>query len=292
MKKKWSIAIVKHLVGVICLLLIFQSPIIGRWRSDFGALIVQAATFEDINQSSVFIKQLDPSSYSGTCTLASNVMMLRRYSMMRGDSDWSNITESAARSTLWVENVGQRWNYTYKNINVSFQNAAGDKKAQLIKLLSTSPEGVVIYNGIHAVLITDYTGGEFYCADPLPSKPNGRISFSQAYSFNGSVNSASKFCYVVSPPIDLTPSRPTDTTPPSISNIRVTDLNRDGYTVTCDVSDNVGIDRVLFPTWHEGQGGGDAKWLQGSINGNTASVRVNVSDWDNFAGFYLTHVYE
>lgn len=87
------------------------------------------------------------------------------------------------------------------------------------------------------------------------------------------------------------PTPPADTTPPSISNIRVTDLNRDGYTVTCDVSDNVGIDRVLFPTWHEGQGGGDAKWLQGSVNGNTASVRVNVSDWDNFEGLYHTHVY-
>lgn len=32
-----------------------------------------------------------------------------------------------------------------------------------------------------------------------------------------------------------------DTIPPTISDVRVTDITRDGYTVTCNVSDNTGI---------------------------------------------------
>ena len=82
-----------------------------------------------------------------------------------------------------------------------------------------------------------------------------------------------------------------DTIPPVVSNIRVSDINRDGYTVTCDVSNNSGIKEVKFPTWFQNQQGSDAKWLQGTVNGNTASVRVNINDWGGMEGYYHTHVY-
>lgn len=84
-----------------------------------------------------------------------------------------------------------------------------------------------------------------------------------------------------------------DTEKPVISNVQITDVNKDGYTVTCTVTDNVGIDRVEFPTWNAGQSGGgkDATWLRGTINGNTASVRVNVRDWNNYEGDYHSDIY-
>ena len=57
-----------------------------------------AATVEEINQDEVFLKQ----ERSGTCTLASTAMMLRRTAMLRGDQDWSSITEASCREAFWI----------------------------------------------------------------------------------------------------------------------------------------------------------------------------------------------
>jgi len=81
---------------------------------------------------------------------------------------------------------------------------------------------------------------------------------------------------------------------PTISNIRVTDINKDGYTVTCNVADNIGVAKVSFPSWntdiHRGE---DANWLTGTISGNTASIRVNISSLKSGTrqGNYMTHIY-
>lgn len=82
-----------------------------------------------------------------------------------------------------------------------------------------------------------------------------------------------------------------DTIPPTISDVRVTDITRDGYTVTCNVSDNTGIREVKFPTWYQTQGGGEARWVQGVVNGNTASARININEWGGMEGVYHTHIY-
>ena len=85
-----------------------------------------------------------------------------------------------------------------------------------------------------------------------------------------------------------------DTTAPQISNIKVSDVNRDGYTVTCTVSDNVGVTKVLFPSWNVNKHTGyDAVWLSGTISGNTASCRVNIIGLKSglVEGTYLTHIY-
>ena len=85
-----------------------------------------------------------------------------------------------------------------------------------------------------------------------------------------------------------------DTVKPVISNIRVTDITRDGYTVTCDVSDNVGVTKVQFPSWNTDMHiGDDAKWLTGTISGNTATCRVNIIDLKSglVEGHYMTHIY-
>lgn len=88
--------------------------------------------------------------------------------------------------------------------------------------------------------------------------------------------------------------RQADTQPPSISNIRVTDVTADGYTVVCDVSDNVGVTKAEFPSWNiDINRGEDANWIQGSVSGNTVSARISLSSLKSGAveGNYLTDIY-
>ena len=85
---------------------------------------------------------------------------------------------------------------------------------------------------------------------------------------------------------------------PIISNITVSNVSSQGYTVNCEVTDNVGVNRVQFPTWTEYGGQDDIlpEWPQspeasGIINGNKVSFRVNTSSHNNETGTYITHIY-
>lgn len=82
-----------------------------------------------------------------------------------------------------------------------------------------------------------------------------------------------------------------DTEKPVVRNARITDVTKDGYTVICDVSDNVGVTRVTFPTWTDADWQDDIVWKDGTISNGTATFRVNISDHGNQYGKYLTYVY-
>lgn len=82
-----------------------------------------------------------------------------------------------------------------------------------------------------------------------------------------------------------------DTAPPSLSNPQITDVNASGFTVSCNVSDNEGVARVLFPTWTTADGQDDIIWHEGWVNGNIAGCRVNFSDHKNSRGEYAVHIY-
>ena len=82
-----------------------------------------------------------------------------------------------------------------------------------------------------------------------------------------------------------------DGVPPVVSNVRITDLSTSGYTVTCDVSDNIGVARVAFPTWTNEDWQDDIVWQDGTLSDGTASFRVNISDHSNQFGKYFTYVY-
>ena len=180
---------------------------------------IQAATFEEVNASNVFLKQ----EGNSTCTLSATAMMLRRTSMLRGDTNWYNITESAIKSTAWSSS-GLKWNFTYNGISVAHSSISGteaSKKQQLISLLSAHPEGIVLYyhssSKQHAVLLTDYTNGIFYCADPYGGKPSGRIPLSQCLYVT--VANANYYWYVTSPDVSFSPSFPPANATISKSNI-------------------------------------------------------------------------
>ena len=69
-----------------------------------------------------------------------------------------------------------------------------------------------------------------------------------------------------------------DSQSPVISNVKVSEISSQGYTVTCDVTDNAGLSSVQFPTWSHTNGQDDLTWHEGTISGNKVTCRINVSD--------------
>lgn len=91
-----------------------------------------------------------------------------------------------------------------------------------------------------------------------------------------------------------------DTELPVISNVQVTNVTTEGYDVSCTVTDNAGVNRVVFPTWTVLNDQDDiaAEWwdvnhtaTRGTRNGNTWTFHVNIADHNNERGAYLTHIY-
>jgi hypothetical protein len=165
-----------------------------------------AATREEIDQPQVFVKQ----EGSGTCTLASVTMMLRRTAMLRGDQDWDTITFASCRAAFWISGCGLPYNFEYDGMQVSKANLPGGEANRqiLIDLLAEHPEGIVLHAaGVpHAVLLTDYTDGVFYCSDPAENKPQDRIPITEAYGTR--IENSYAYWYVTYPSVALEMSAP------------------------------------------------------------------------------------
>lgn len=89
-----------------------------------------------------------------------------------------------------------------------------------------------------------------------------------------------------------------DTSAPVIRDVKISNVNPRGYTVSCTVTDNKGVDRVQFPTWTEKNGQDDIQrnWdvssaARGTKSGNTYTFNVFISDHNNETGKYITHIY-
>lgn len=149
---------------------------------------VKAATYDDINAKEVFIKQ----KMVDSCTLCSAAMMIRRALIMKGDPNWASYTESKVATKAWSD--GLFWNFEVNGIKVtrdSLSGTAAQKKSYLINMLNQHPEGIVLYYSgdkpqPHAVLLTEYTNGKFYCAEPWGGKPEGVIPLSDAIAVTAS----------------------------------------------------------------------------------------------------------
>lgn len=155
-----------------------------------------AVTFQELNDQAVFLKQ----SQSRVCTLTACAMMVRRTAMLMGDTDWQLITEQSIRKDAWSEGVGLKWDFTTYGITVAHKTLRS--KDELAGMLDEHPEGIVIYNAQkpHAVLVTDYTDGVFYCSDPSNDMPTGRYPIAQA---SITVESAARCWYVKQPAVTV-----------------------------------------------------------------------------------------
>lgn len=178
--------------AVLCLLLCVSMMLPAAGEPVYAAENTPVVTFSQLNDPSVFLKQSQPH----VCTLTASAMMLRRAAMLLGNDDWEEITESSVRSAAWVEGTGIRWSFSSAGFSVVHKYISST--SELIKLLGKHPEGIVAYNPRkpHAVLLTDYTDGVFYCSDPSNGSPSGRYPVSKS---SITVESVSRVWYVRSP---------------------------------------------------------------------------------------------
>lgn len=137
-------------------------------------------------------------SRGGTCTLASAAMMLRRRAYLDGLTDWVDVTENSVKSSAWSGGLSHSFNYKAMQVGYATLPSSNAEKTQvLIELLAQHPEGIVLYDRRqpHAVLLTDYTDGVFYCSDPAGSVSSGRVPLSAA---SISIGSSSCYWYITS----------------------------------------------------------------------------------------------
>ena len=155
-----------------------------------------AAELPSIDDPQVFIKQ---GRSSGTCTLASTAMMLRRAAILSGDENWDQITEESCRAAFWRGGLPYEFSYGETTVGHGWLPGGAANREALAEILAQHPEGVVIlsYGAHHGVLLTDYTDGVFYCCDPAPSVPHGRTTIDQAWGTR--VENSSAYWYVTSP---------------------------------------------------------------------------------------------
>ena len=196
-----------------------------------------------------------------------------------------------------LTHVGDGW---YKIINVG--------NGKCVDIASANPaSGTNVqqydYNGNIAQLYRFYDAGNGYCY--IKSKLGCYLDVANgdnvnntnvwAYAFNGSNAQKWKLIQKEVPTVD--------TEKPSISNVRITDVNETGFTISCEVYDNVGIKQVLFPVWTTEAlgpslgveaGQDDIVYHKATMNGNTATCRINISDHNNSYGEYVCdpHIYD
>lgn len=83
-----------------------------------------------------------------------------------------------------------------------------------------------------------------------------------------------------------------DKTPPKISNVKVTNIDANGYTVSCKVSDNSGqVKKVMFAAWTSKNGQDDLVWKEGKIKNGVATCTIKISEHGWQTQGYVTHVY-
>lgn len=157
--------------------------------------ILPGALAVDLNvDAGFYFKQ----SRGGTCTLASAAMMLRRRAYFDGLDGWVDVTENSVKSTAW--SGGLSHSFTYNAMHVGYAtlpSGTASKTEALIQILQEHPEGIVLYDRTqpHAVLLTDYTDGVFYCSDPSNGVSAGRVPLSSA---SISISGASCYWYITS----------------------------------------------------------------------------------------------
>jgi len=91
---------------------------------------------------------------------------------------------------------------------------------------------------------------------------------------------------------------PPESNAPVIANVKVTDISSEGYTVSCDVTDDTSVTTVSFPTWTEANGQDDLVKPWHSVTVNSAatetthvSFTVHTADHNDETGKYFTHIY-
>lgn len=239
---------------------------------------------------------------SGECGYASQSMA---FSYVGKDVSPEYLCRGEYAEGKWNTNYGIQYNVSGISVVSGSGNQSGNTaynrvNSMLNNHISDNGSGkyspVVIHyhnssNQHSIIIIGKNSDGSYQTLDPAIGLQTVRLTISTSGAIGGSVTYGSVGCSLDAVQQFYNPNgKPTDTTKPTISNVKFTNITKDGYTVTCNVSDNVGVTRVRFPTWVIDQT--DPKWVDGTISGNTATYQVKVSDFGNRRNaFYATHIY-
>lgn len=157
----------------------------------------------------------------------------------------------------------------------------------------TTPQlgAIVCWNGSecgHVAVVEAISGNKVTISESAWSG-----AFFRTYSYTiGSENSTSVGGFQGYIYVNGTSSENVDITAPTISNPQITDVDDQGFTVTCQVADEgSGINRVMFPTWTDADGQNDLIWYTATVSGNTASRRILYSEHNNDRSNYTIHIY-
>ena len=122
-----------------------------------------------------------------TCTLISATMLMRSALYCNGSDLWKEIDEETVGNVAWRSGAGLVFSWTLETqdaaITVEHTELSGITEKALKKLLDAHPEGIVFYCGTvpHAVFLTDYADGVFYCADTAGSLAHKRIPLADSW---------------------------------------------------------------------------------------------------------------
>ena len=231
------------------------------------------------------------SSYFGTCygSQANILANVTTYWYVAG----YNISSSGNAPTGWLDSVTsdsvgrihvKGWTLdadsptTSLDVHVYIGGAAGDSNAEghVIKAnlersdIAAAYPGAGSAHGFDAVINTSKSGNQ----------PVYVYGINVGAGGNALLNNSGARVNIIA-----------DTAAPTINDVKVSNVSGRGYTVTCKVSDNVGVTKVTMPTWTVKNGQDDLVWHTATISGNTATFRVSIGDHNLESGDYLTHIY-
>ena len=231
------------------------------------------------------------SSYFGTCygSQANILANVTAYWYVAG----YNISSSGNAPTGWLDSVTSEgvgkirvrgWTLdadsptTSLDVHVYIGGAAGDSNAEghVIKAnlersdIAAAYPGAGSAHGFDAVISTSKSGNQ----------PVYVYGINVGGGGNALLNNSGARVNIIA-----------DTAAPTINDVKVSNVSGRGYTVTCKVSDNVGVTKVTMPTWTVKNGQDDLVWHTATISGNTATFHVGIGDHNLESGDYLTHIY-
>ena len=231
------------------------------------------------------------SSYFGTCygSQANILANVTAYWYVAG----YNISSSGNAPTGWLDSVTSEgvgkirvrgWTLdadsptTSLDVHVYIGGAAGDSKAEghVIKANQARSDIAAAYpgagsaHGFDAVISTFKSGNQ----------PVYVYGINVGGGGNALLNNSGARVNIIA-----------DTAAPTINDVKVSNVSGRGYTVTCTVTDNIGVTKVTMPTWTVKNGQDDLVWHTAAISGNTATFHVGIGDHNLESGDYLTHIY-
>lgn len=195
----------------------------------------------------------------------------------------------------------------------TFDSADGGAGTVHVRGWAFDPDNPSASLTVHVYIGGDASSGEGHVVTANASRPDvnnvygisGNHGFDVTLNTNKTGNQPVVVYLINTPASNINPPLPAknvtitpgDTTKPVITNVKVTNVTKSGYTVSCTVTDNVGVDRVMFPTWtsYNGQDDLAQNWqtnpaVRGTQNGNTWTFRVNASEHNNELGEYATDI--